>query len=140
MLAGHLHPALAPAGHLVGRSLAQQPAVDPGHLDRAHVRRVLRVAGDVEGEPVLVLVEHESHGAHRLDDLQPQRADADRVEVGAQPARQPDVVLAAVVAQAHEAVEHVVVLVEPHVRGEADVAVHVGAAHVVPVVPLRITA
>ena len=59
---------------------------------------------------------------------------------GAQPAGQPDVVLAARVADADEAVEHVVVLVEPHVRGEADVAGDVGSADVVAVVPLRVAA
>ena len=54
----------------------------------------------------------------RLDDLQPQRADAERVHVRPQPARQPDVVLPTVVTQAHEAVEHVVVLVQPHVAAK----------------------
>ena len=48
--------------------------------------------------------------------------------------------LPAVVADADEPVEHVVVLVQPDVRGQAHVAVDVAQAHVVAVVPLRIAA
>ena len=58
--------------------------------------------------------------------------------VGPEPAGQADVVLPAPVTDADEAVEHVVVLVQPDVRREAHVAVGVAQADVVAVVPLRI--
>ena len=66
--------------------------------------------------------------------------DAVVVDVRPQPAGQADVVLPALVADADEAVEHVVVLVQPDVRRQAHVAVGVAQAHVVAVVPLRIAA
>ena len=77
---------------------------------------------------------------HRLDHLDPQRSDAVVVDVRPEPAGQTDVVLAALVADADEAVEHVVVLVQPDVRGQAHLALGVAQAHVVAVVPLRIAA
>ena len=70
----------------------------------------------------MVVLEDEAQRAHRFDDLDPQRADTEVIEVRPEPAGQTDVVLAALVAEADEAVEHVVVLVEPDVRGQADVA------------------
>ena len=97
-------------------------------------------AQNVAGDAEVVVLEHEPQRPHRLDDLDPQRTDAEGVHVGAEPARQADVVLLALVAEADEPVEHVVVLVEPHVRGQANRAVDVAHADVVPVVPLRVAA
>ena len=139
-LPGDLDPALARADELVGGPLAEQTAVEAGDLDRVLVRQDGAVADDVARDAVVVLLEHQPELLHRRDDLDAQRSDAVVVEVGAQPSRQADVVLAALVTQADEPVEHVVVLVETDVRGETDVALGVAQADVVAVVPLRVAA
>ena len=137
-LPGHLDPALAHADELVGGALAEQPTVDAGDLHRILVGQHRAAAQHVAGNPVVVVLEDEAQRAHRLDELDAQRPDAVDVQVGPQPAGQPDVVLTALVADAHEAVEDVVVLVQPHVGGQADVPVEVAQADVVAVVPLGI--
>ena len=139
-LAADFDPSVALAGDLVGGALGEQPAVDAAHLDRAHVRNVGGVAGHVERDSDRVLVEHESHGLEWLEDLDPQRSGAERLHVRPLPARDAHVILATLVAKAHEAVEHVVVGVQPHVRGERHRPGLVGAAHVMPVVPARVAA
>ena len=97
-----------------------------------------RLARHVERDADRILVEHEPHGLQRLDDLQPQRSGAEVLHVRAQAARHTHVVLTAVVAQAHETVEHVVVGVQADVRRERDRAGLVGGTHVVAVVPARV--
>ena len=135
-LPGHLHPALAHADELVGGALAEQPTVDACDLHGVLVRQHRAVAQHVAGDAVVVVLEHEAQRLHRLDDLDAQRSDAVVVHVGSQPTGQPDVVLSVLVADAHEAVENVVVLVQPDVGGQAHVAVEIAEAHVVAVVPL----
>ena len=137
---GHIDPAHAAADELVGGPLAEQPAVDACDLDGILVRTHGAVAQHVTSDAELVVLEHEAQRAHRFDDLDPQRPHAVVVDVRPPPPRQPDVVLPALVADADEPVEHIVVLVEPNVRGQADVAVGIAQAHVVAVVPLRIAA
>ncbi len=106
---------VADAGDLVGHTFAEQASIEPFDFDRAHVRHDRARAGQIEGDTDLVVIEGESYRLHRLDDLQVQRPNAQLVHPWAQAARDTDVVLAAFVAQAHEAVEHVVVGVQPQV-------------------------
>jgi hypothetical protein len=133
-----LDPPFAAARDLVGGPLADEPAVDPRHLDGAHVRDAVGVARHVEGEAVGAVLEDQSHRLQGTEDLEPERPHTEVLHVGTQSARQPDVVLLALVAQADEAVEDVVVLVEAHVRREAHQPVGVRGADVVPVVPRRV--
>ena len=80
----HPDPALAAARDLVGGSLAEQSPVDAGHLDWVHVGHVGIPAGHVEADAVVVVIEHQAHGPHRLHDLEPQRPNPDGVHIGAQ--------------------------------------------------------
>jgi hypothetical protein len=98
------------------------------------------VAEHVARDAELVLVEHEAQRPHRLDELDAQWPDAVVVDLRPQPPGQPDVVLSTVVAQTDEAVEHVVVLVQPYVGRQAHRSVEVAEADVVAVVPLRVAA
>ncbi len=139
-LAPDLDPPGRGAGDLVRGPLRQQPAVEAAHLDRSHVRGVGAVTGDVEPDSDGVVVEHQAHGFQRLDDLEPQGPGAELFHVGAEPARDAHVVLPTLVSEADEAVEHVVVGVQPDVRRECHRPGLIGGADVVTVVPTRVAA
>ena len=96
------------------------------------------MARHVEGDADRVLVEHESHGVQRLDDLHPQRSGAEVLHVRAEAARHTHVVLPVTVTQTDETVEDVVVRVQADVRRERDLTRLIGNADVVAVVPARI--
>ena len=133
-----LDPALAPADQLVGGALAEQPAVDASDLHR-DPRRAARCCGTARRRRCRTRCPRaRSAACASARRSRCAAADAEVVHVRSQAAGEADVVLTAVVADADEPVEDVVVLVQPHVGGQADVAVDVAQADVVAVVPLRI--
>ena len=136
-LARHLDPALRASRHLVGEALQQQPAVDAVGAEGAEVRRPRRVAHDVAGDAEVVRLQHQPDALQRLQQLHAQGPRA-VLEIGPQPPRHAEVVLHALVPDAHEPVQHVRVLVEPHGRDQRHVPVHVAQADVVPVVPVLV--
>jgi hypothetical protein len=98
------------------------------------------VAGDIEGDTEVVGFEDQPDFFERSHDLQAQGPDPERVHVASQAPAESHVVLPAGMTQADESVEHVVVAVEANVAGECDRARLVRGAHVVTVVPARVTA
>ena len=108
------------ARQLVGGALAEQPAVDARDLDRVHVRHASCCGRSGRGRCRWSFGSSTSRTVRIGSTISSRSGPTPRWSiVRAQPARHADVVLATLVAEADEAVEHVVVLVQPHVGGEA---------------------